>query len=174
MLRTLPALLALILLAAAPLGAQGDISDEYRVKAAFLYNFFKFIEWPPSTEDGPLLICVAGRNPFGDVLEQTIRGEMVNGRPLATRIILEPEPGCDILFVPAGATSTAYLRAARGTPTLTVGERPDFIAQGGIVSFFRQGSNVRFAINPAAADRAELRISSRLLELAQIANDPEP
>jgi hypothetical protein len=171
-LRTLLLVFA-VSLTAGSLGAQDAVPDAYRVKAAFLYNFFKFVEWPPSApQEGPLYICVAGRNPFGDVLDQTVEGEAVNGRRLATRVILEPEPGCHILFVPDGAAATAYLRAARGTPALTVGERPDFITQGGMVSFFHQGTNIRFTINPDAAERAKVRISSRLLELAQIADDP--
>lgn len=166
-------LLLVLTVVGVPLGAQDPVSNEYRIKAAFLHNFFKFVEWPPSAPaDGPLSICVAGRNPFGPVLEETIKGESISGRPLDTRVILEPEPGCHIVFVPDGAATTAYLRAASGTPTLTVGERPDFIAQGGMVSFFLRESNVHFAINPLAAERVELRISARLLQLAEIAEDP--
>jgi hypothetical protein len=170
MARTLSALLALVLLAA-PLRAQDEVSDEYRVKAAFLFNFLKYVEWPPSAADGPMRICVAGRNPFGKFLEETVKDESINGRMIETRVILEPEGGCHLLFVPTGAASTAYLRALRGEPTLTVGERPDFIGQGGIISFSLVDGNVRFTINPAAAERAKLRVSSRLLELARIAND---
>ena len=172
MIRIVVALLAAAVLVA-PLRAQPQVADEYRVKAAFLYNFFKYVEWPPSApQDGPLWICVAGRNPFGSVLEETIAGETLNGRPLATRVILEPEPGCHIVFVPDGAATSAYLRAAEGTPTLTVGERPDFINSGGTIRFYIADGNIRFAVNPAAAERAGLRISSRLLQLADIADDP--
>ena len=161
-----------VLLALPPLHAQDMVSDEYRLKAAFLYNFFKYVEWPPSApQDGPMFICVAGRNPFGRVLEETVQGETINGRPLETRLILEPRRDCHILFVPDGTSAGAYLRAAGGTPTLTVGERPDFIDAGGMVRFFVPDDNVRFAINPAAAERAKLRISSRLLQLAEIAED---
>ena len=144
---------------------------EYRVKAAYLFNFVKFVEWPPEAAGGPLTICVAGRNPFGSVLSETIRGETVNGRPLVSRVILEPEPGCDVLFIPRGAAAPAYLRAARGTATLTIGEEPEIIARGGIISLDLEGTSVRFTINPAAAERGGLRLSSRLLQLARIAND---
>lgn len=169
--RTLSAVLAVALLAV-PLRAQDAVSDEHRVKAAYLYNFFKYVEWPASaSQQGPMFICVAGRNPFGDVLKETLAGETINGRTLDTRTILEPEENCHMVFVPDGATASAYLRAARGTATLTVGERPDFIAQGGIVAFYKAGGNIRFTINPTAAERVNLRISARLLELAQIADD---
>jgi YfiR/HmsC-like len=158
--------LVLALAASAALQAQ-EIPLEYRVKAAFLFNFAKFIEWPADSDSGPLQICVAGRNVFGDALVDTVRGENINGRPLAVRVILEPEPGCHIIFVPRGATTAAYLRAARSSPSLTVGEMPDFIAQGGIVNFTLEGTSVRFEIDAEAAERVGLRISSRLLRLAR-------
>jgi hypothetical protein len=158
--------LGLVLLSSAFLHAQ-EVPLEYRVKAAFLFNFAKFVEWPPQADAGPLQICVAGRNVFGDTLVETVRGEHINGRPLAVRVILEPEPGCHIIFVPRGAATTAYLRAARSSPSLTVGETPDFIAMGGIVNFTVEGTSVRFEIDPEAGERAGLRISSRLLRLAR-------
>lgn len=173
MLRAVSALLALVLLAA-PARAQDTVSDEYRLKAVFLFNFFKYVEWPPAAPQGPLVICVAGRNPFGTVLDETVAGETINGRPIRTRVILEPEPGCHMLFVPDGAAATAYLRASQGTPTLTVGERPDFIQLGGMIAFFRVADNIRFTVNPTAAERAKLRISSRLLSLATIADAMPP
>jgi hypothetical protein len=156
--------LALVLLTSSVLHAQ-TVPLEYRVKAAYLFNFAKFIEWP--VEPGPLTICVAGRNVFGDVLSDTVKGEAIDGRPLVVRVLLEPEPGCHITFVPRGAAAPAYLRAARSFPELTVGEAPDFIAQGGIINFVIESGSVRFEIDTAAAERSGLRISSRLLRLAR-------
>jgi hypothetical protein len=158
---------ALLVAASASLRAQ-SVSLEYQVKAAFLYNFVKFVEWPASALAGPLTICVAGRNPLGTFLDDTVRGETAGGRPIATRVILEPERGCHVVFVPDGAASSAYLRASRNSPTLTVGESPSFIDTGGIISFFVDAGKVRFEINPQAAERVQLRISSRLLQLARI------
>src|SRR5688500_4355735 len=168
-MRRAPAALAAIVLATT-VCAQ-DVPVEYQVKAAYLYNFVKFVEWPPDAAAGPLTICVAGRNVFGPALEETVRGESVNGRPLQSRVILQPEEGCHVVFVPRGAAGPAYLAAARGTPTLTVGEEEGFIGLGGIISFHAEGSTIRFTINPGAARRAGLQISSRLLQLARIAND---
>jgi hypothetical protein len=144
---------------------------EYEVKAAYLLNFLKFVEFPPSA--GPLQICVAGRNPFGTALDEIVRGEQIQGRMVTTRVILEPEPNCHVIFVPDGAKTSAYLRAVRGAPVLTVGEDAQFIMQGGIVNFVLQGTNVRFEIDPMAAEQAKLRISSRLLQLAKIVTPGE-
>jgi hypothetical protein len=142
-----------------------DVPLEYQVKAAYLYNFVKFVQWPDAAGAGPLIICLAGRNPFGTVLAETIRDETVADRTLTSRVILEPEPGCHVLFIPEGAPAT-YLRVARDTPTLTVGETDDFLDQGGVINFVKEGRNVRFAISNGAAEHAGLQVSSRLLRLA--------
>jgi hypothetical protein len=155
----------LVLLAFAPAGAQ-EVSLEYRVKATYLYNFVKFVQWPEPGRSGALTLCVAGRNPFGTALDDIVRDEVVGGRTLATRVILEPEPGCDVLFIPQGAAVATYLRAANGLPTLTVGEGLGFLEQGGIIAFVNEGPYVRFAIDAQAARRSKLEISSRLLQLA--------
>jgi hypothetical protein len=160
--------LALLLVSAACTAAAQDVSLEYRVKATYIYYFAQFVEWPADAVPDPLTICVAGRNPFGPVLEETLRGETINGRPVGARVILEPESGCHVVFVPHGAATTAYLRAAAGTPTLTIGESADFIDQGGMANFYLDDGNVRIEISPAAAERAGLRVSSRLLQLARI------
>jgi hypothetical protein len=165
----MPRHLALILLLAAATAQAQEVSIEYKVKAAFLYNFTKFVEWPGSTQPGPLTICVAGRNPLGQELEATVKDVTVGGRAVAARVILEPEPGCHVVFIPRGV-SGAYLRSTRGQPVLTVGESGDFIDQGGIVRFYVEGGKVRFAISPEAADRSQLRVSARLLQLARIEN----
>ena len=158
--------LLLVLSAAAALHAQ-EVSLEYQLKAAYLFNFVKFVEWPSAAGPGPLVICVAGRNPFGGALAETVRGEYVNDRILATRVISMPEPGCHVVFLPHGVAAMAYLRAARDSPTLTVGESPEFIAEGGIVNFIAEQGKIRFQISPVAAERADLRISSHLLRLAR-------
>jgi hypothetical protein len=166
-------LLAAALLAAGrmPAAAQ-DVTAEYRVKAAYLYNFVQYVEWPATESSAPLTICVAGRNPFGAILENLVRGEVVSGRRLEARVILEPDRSCAVVFVPEGAATTAYLRGARGQPMLTIGESAGFIGLGGIARFYIDGGKVRFEINPAAAEAQGLRISSRLLRLARIVGPP--
>ena len=160
--------LSVVLVAAAlPLYAQEqEVPLEYRVKAAYLYNFVRFVEWPPAARQGPVTICIVGSNPFGDVLSDTIRGETHEGRALTMRVVTSADSDCAVLFVPRGAGMPS-LRATQGSPTLTVGESPSFIEDGGIVNFVREGANVRFEINEEAARRAGLRISSRLLRLAR-------
>ena len=162
-------LIAALLFTTSVAGAQ-DISLEYQVKAAYLFNFVKFVDWRAPRGNGPISICVAGKNPFGEVLNETIRGETVNGRPLQTRVILEPDASCNVVFVPEGAAAASYLRTARGMPVLTVGESKGFIEQGGIIQFFLDQGKVRFEIDADAAERADLRISSRLLRLGR---DPD-
>lgn len=160
----------LLVVGALPLGhhvAAQAPSLEYRVKAAYLYNFTRYAEWPAATDDHPLTICVAGRNVFGTALDDLVRDETVNGRPVTAKVILEPEPGCHVLFIPDGAALPAYMRAVRTSPVLTVGETPDFFAEGGIIRFVREGTNVRFEIDQQAAERVGIRLSSRLLRLAR-------
>jgi hypothetical protein len=149
-------------------GFAQDVSLEYRVKAAYLFNFTKFVEWPAEAlpDRAPLTICVASPSPFEGALAETVRDELVGGRPLTTRVVTDPA-GCHVLFVPAAASATPYLRAARGKPILTVGESADFLREGGVITFVMEDGKVRFNISPDAATRAQLRISSRLLRLAR-------
>jgi hypothetical protein len=112
---------------------------------------------------------VAGQNPFGTVLEDLVRNEQVRGIPLRTEVIPGPDSAdCQVIFTPRTSRVPVYLHAVAGTPTLTVGETPGFIEQGGIINFTLEGRNVRFEISRTAAERAGLRISSRLLQLARI------
>ena len=156
-----------VALTVAPLQAQ-ETSLEYQVKAAYLYNFVKFIEWPAAAaRSATLTICTAGGNPFGAALDDIVRGESINGRAIAARAIDAPQAGCDVVFVPRGVTAADYLRAARTAPILTVGESADFVAQGGIINFVRDAGMIRFEIDRDAAARAGLHISSRRLRLAR-------
>jgi hypothetical protein len=156
-----------------PYAAQSP-SVEYQVKAAFLFNFAQFVQWPTQAfpaQDTPFTICLAG-DPFAGALEKTVAGEKLNGR----RIVLKqlsaadrPE-GCHLVYVsPSETKRTAdIIKAVGKTPVLTVGDSEDFISSGGMIRFTELAHRVRFEINPDAANRASLRVSSRLLRLADI------
>jgi hypothetical protein len=162
----------LVALLATLLGAVGvraaEVSLEYQVKATYLFNFVKFVEWPPAGAR-PLTICVAERNPFGDSLREAIQGEKIGGRPLETRVVSQPESSCSVVFVPRGTAAGRYLEAFRDSATLTVGEDAGFLTKGGIINFIVERGHVRFEIDPSAAKRVDLRISSHLLRLSRAA-----
>jgi len=150
--------------------AQG-VASEYEVKAAFLFNFTKFVEWPPAAfgdEHSLLKICVLGENPFGKTL-RSLMGDEVGGRRLS--LVLHPESleTCHVLFVSRSERERLgpILASVRNAPVLTVGDTPGFIDQGGMINFILEGSKVRFDVNQEAAERAGLKISSRLLALAK-------
>ena len=153
------------------LGAGGrrpvEVSLEYQVKATYLFNFLKYVEWPPRDASRPLTICVAERNPFGESLREAIQGEKIEGRSLDTRVVSRPESGCDVVFVPRGTAAGRYLEAFRDSATLTVGEEEEFLTKGGIINFIMERGSVRFQIDTSAAKRADLRISSHLLRLSR-------
>jgi len=153
--------------------------SEYQVKAAFLFNFAKFVEWPGSSymgEGAPFSICVLGGDPFGDVLTR-LRGKFVANRPVAVWRIKNVEAGwrCQILFVSSSEKShlPAIFSALRGANALLVGETDGFAASGGAIQFILEANHVRFAINPDAIRRAGLQVSSKLLALAKIVRDDQ-
>ena len=162
----------LVVLACSLGAGQAESLSEYEVKAAFLLNFTKFVEWPASAfaeAKSPLTICVFGKDPFGHTLDDVLAGEDVSGRPLrARRITRPPEPGeCQVLFLANGTEDVRdVLRGAMGG-VLTVGDNAGFLARGGIIGFVIDNRRVRFDINQAAADAAGLKLSSRLLMVAR-------
>ncbi len=163
-------LLALLLAVPAFLGAQA--ASEYDVKAAFLYNFTKFVDWPPSAFPDPnsLRICVLGEDPFGKSL-RSIAGEQVGGHKLIvtqTDAISRPA-GCQVLFISRSERERLpqVLAAIKDAPVLTVGDTNGFADHGVIINFVLEGSKVRFEVNTDSADRAGLKISSKLLQLAK-------
>lgn len=168
-------LVAACVFAGAVTSTAQDVSLEYRVKAAYLLNFTRFVEWPPAALAGgaPFDICVAGRNPFGPVLGATVSGETAAGRMLVSRIVRDNPAQCQVLFVPRGVAAAEYVPRVRTAPVLTVGEAPDFLRQGGIINFVLEDGKVRFEINPDAATRSQLTISSRLLKLAKVPGQTE-
>jgi hypothetical protein len=162
----------------APFSSQAaDESLEYPVKAAFLFNFTKFIEWPPDAfaqSDAPLDICIMGVDPFGRALDETVAGEIVKGRKvIVQRIERAPAPeSCQVVFIGAqefiGHDKGAHsILAEFGRGVLTVGEGNTFLGEGGMIAFVIENRRVRFEINQAAASSAGLRLSSQLLKVAK-------
>jgi len=156
--------------------AQGSVADEYQVKAAFLFNFAKFVEWPADTfkaGDEPITICVLGQDPFGSTLEDVVRDKIVAGRPFVVRQVstIPQALKCQIVFVTASERkrTRSILDELKSRSILTVGEAEDFTANGGVINFKLKDARVRIEIDTVAAERAKLRISSKLLSLAEIA-----
>jgi hypothetical protein len=156
------------------LPAEPPVADEYPVKAAFLFNFAKFVEWPVAAFKGPedpLAICVLGQNPFGTALEDVVRDKAVANRAFVVRGVLNTQQAtsCQILFVSASERKRfrILLDELKGRSILTVGEADDFTASGGIINFRLKDARVRIEIDAKAAERAGLHISSKLLSLAE-------
>jgi hypothetical protein len=149
-----------------------DDSLEYQVKAVFLLNFTKFVEWPASAfgaPDSPMAICILGDDPFGSTLDQIVAGEVVSGRKVAVqRMKRAPPPkSCQVLFVGNPGKDGLGILPALGPGVLTVGEGQGFVRDGGMIAFVIEDRRVRFDINQTAADNAGLKLSSRLLNVAR-------
>jgi hypothetical protein len=165
----------LILAGGVPAGSQTTPTSEYAVKAAFLYNFAKFVEWPADTFRGPrepVTFCIMGDDPFGPELDQTIAGKTVMGRRIVVRRLAGTArmDECRILFVSSSERPRIdqVLAAVADRAVLTVGEDETFVRAGGMIGFVLRENRVRFWIDRGAAARARLSISSQLLELAEV------
>jgi hypothetical protein len=154
--------------------AQSSAAGEYQVKAAFLYNFAKFVEWPSSSfsdANSPLRICVFGQDPFGQELRDIANDKTVNGRKLQVNQVadLQMARTCHILFIASSekAQMKQTLESLRGTGALTVGDSKGFVEEGGMINFVLENDRVRFEVNHKAAEQAGLKISSKLLTVAK-------
>jgi hypothetical protein len=164
-------LLAVLGVAPALLAATADPSVEYGVKAAFLYNFTKFVDWPSGAGQGDLALCVFGEDPFGRSLEILAQGERLEGRRLVVRhpAALGELKACHVLFVSRSERGrTREILAGLGdAPVLTVADLDGFLDQGGMIGLVVEENKVRFQIRQDVAERCRLRISSKLLSLAK-------
>lgn len=146
---------------------------EYDVKAAFLVNFIKFVEWPESkiSPDSTCSVCVLGNNPFGSAL-RVIQGKSVVGKRVITRLSKDAKGlrKCDVVFISSSEKDKLkeILEEIRNWNILTVGDMKDFARAGGVIQFIIEEDRVHFIINIDAADRAKLRVSSKLLRLSHI------
>ncbi len=146
---------------------------EYQIKAAFLYNFTKFVEWPAerfADESASIMLCVIGRDPFGATIEDTVTGKTVKGRHIDIRRIdnVDDLDACHVLFV--GLSERERLRqiveSSRGANVLTVGDMDEFVEFGGIIRFIKRANKIQFEINLVAASQARLKLDLKLLRFA--------
>jgi hypothetical protein len=160
------------------LPAQTTSPTEYELKAAFLFNFAKFVEWPPSAFTNPqsaFLVCVFGPDPFGGALDDALLRHSVQGHPVALLRMKRTADmvGCQILFIPASERNrlSEVIAKLRGQSVLVIGENENFATSGGVIQFVLEQNRIRFLINTDAADRSGLKFSSKLLALATIVRD---
>jgi hypothetical protein len=159
----------------APLAVQAEetAATEYQLKAAWLLNFARFIDWPAEAFEGtadPLIVGVLGKDPFGKSLEQTFAGKTVKGRALlVNRFPTEQDlKCCNILFISTSEKRRhrEILARLKQFPILTVSETDEFLDYGGVINFAHKEGSVRFVVNLTAARPARLKISASLLKLA--------
>jgi hypothetical protein len=167
---------ALLSSGGASLSAQ-QVSKEYQIKAAFLYNFSQFVEWPASAfsnAQAPLVIGVIGDDPFGSYLDDIVRNEKVNNHPLVVQRFrrVNEIKNCHVLFVSRSEDKQIgqIISNLRGREILTVGDFEGFAQQGGMIRFITENNKIRFRINVGVARAAKLTISSKLLRAAEIVN----
>jgi hypothetical protein len=166
-------LIWLLLLVGGDGRAQESQPTEYQIKAAFLFNFAKFVEWPTAAFVGvtsPIVIGILGENPFRDDLARTIRNKTIDEHPLEIKELRSPTEAtnCHILFISTSEKKRLpeILKGLKGTSVLTVGEMDRFTESGGMINFVLKGKKIRFQINNDEATRAGLKISSKLMSLA--------
>jgi len=169
-----------LILVSRSVGQEFDRTIEGQVKAAFLYNFTKFVVWPENSfEDptAPVRIGVIGDNDLLQHLETVVEGKTVRGRPVVVSQLetLELPDYCHVAFVAQVPTESEWEAIAKLTDrsVLVVGHAPGFASRGGVINFVPNGTQMHLEINPTAAERRRLQISSRLLSLATLVSDPD-
>jgi hypothetical protein len=159
-------------------GVDSSDSSEYLIKAGFIYNFAKLVEWPSAAfpqPDSPIVIGILGDDPFGATLDRIVTDKKINGRGFAVKRLkwgkdLKDLKDCNILFISSSEKEhlDSVVDAMKWLPILTIGDAPGFARRGGIINFTLEDNKVRFEVNVEAAKHADLTISSRLLTLARI------
>ncbi len=176
----LAVMLGFILLAVAgAAAADPEMEREYGVKAAYLYNFAKFVSWPEtafSSAREPIQICVLGRDDFGGSLEAVVSGKRVHGRYVVVRKLQGGGPGdgeaanCNILFVSESeqGREPSIFAAVAGRSVVTVGEVDGFAKNGGMINCIARGTKLKFQLNRKVAEDGNISVSSRLVKLAEL------
>jgi hypothetical protein len=145
-------------------------ATEAQVKAAYLFNFGKYVSWPPISGEH-FLICVLGRDPFGSVLDEIVAGEKIASKQAEVRRIrsFHDASSCQMLFIASSedAQIRSVLPELANVPVLLVSDLPGFVERGGMIQFVTEGNRVRFLVNLKAAQRVGLTLSSELLKVAK-------
>ena len=170
--------LLLVLICVLPIRTAFAQAGEYEIKAAFLYNFTQFVQWPESAfsaPDTPFQLCIIGEDPFGHILDDTVTSEFVGHHPIVVRRVQDVAntTACHLAFVAEKSSIPfeAVLEAVGDHPVLVVGELPNFAERGGTIAFRVVNRRIKLEVNLAAARTANLRISSKLLRLSTIVED---
>jgi hypothetical protein len=155
------------------LNAQNPRPTDYQVKATYLYNFGRFIEWPEkvaAAQGGSFTVCVLGQDPFGPSLDATLAGETIGGKTIVAKRIssAEESDNCQILFLSLRDDSRVnkIIADLDKKAVLTVSDMPQFVKRGGMIQFVLEGKRVRFEVNLTATQHAGLTLSSELLKVA--------
>lgn len=166
-------LLSVLAWAAAATGVRTEAADsavnrENQLKAGYLLNFAKLVEWPATVPADTLTICVVGASGLYDALASGLGGKRVGNRALAAQKLAENESRdrCSVLYVDAAAPAQARMLPDRATAALTVSDAKDFARTGGIIELFTENNRLRFIINLENARHAGLRVNPNLLQLA--------
>ena len=176
------AALAWALVAVPKTQAQAAKPTDFQVKAAYLYNFGRFVEWPPKvtpTKTGSFTICVLGEDPFGRALDDIVARETIRNQSVAVRRVSNPRESldCQILFISSSEANrlNKIIDVLDNTAVLTVSDIPQFSEHRGMVQFVTEGSRVRFEVNLSATQKAGLTLSSELLKVATaVRRNPQP
>ena len=171
-----------VLFSTSTLSAQQSRPREYEVKATYLYNFARFVEWPvraAAAKGDSFAICVLGQDPFGPALDATLAGETIDGKRVLLKRISRPQDAviCRILFISLSEDGQLkdVLAALDKTGVLTVSDIPNFSQRGGMIQFVLDGNRIRFAVNLTTAQDAGLTVSSELLKVAiTVRRDSQP
>jgi hypothetical protein len=169
------------LVAAQGLWAQSPKPTDYDVKAVYLYNFGRFVEWPASVtaKSDSFTVCVLGQDPFGPALDATLAGETIGGKSVAAKRISNPPEAvrCQIVFITSVEDSrfNKIIEALDREAVLTVSDMPQFSQRGGMIQFVSEENRIRFEVNLTATQRAGLTLSSELLKVATVVRkNPHP
>jgi len=155
--------------------AEEPLPSEYEVKAAFLINFPKYVDWPAEAfaeTNSPVVIAVLGETPVAEEMQKVIAGRTVNGRKIVFKHLASGENSgiCQILFISAAELrhSPDVLAKVKDTAVLTVGESDDFLESGGIINLARRDRRIALEVNLIAANKARIKVSSKLLGVASV------
>jgi hypothetical protein len=167
--------LSFLLLTAQPFYAQTKTPAEFQVKAAFLFNFTRFIEWPEtafSSSGAPFVIGIIGKDPYGAYLDEIVKGEKIADHPIIIKHFskISEIQNCQILFISATESlrMKEILSTVSGRSILSVGDTDNFVKSGGIVRLFTEQNRIRLEINNESVKASGLSISSKLLSVARI------